>query len=189
MTFLGSLAPLLLTVYAIAMLSLRDHWAWKLLVAWVVALFATEPTAVFLLCVAIIIDFFTGISAARKRGEKITGKKARASITKVIQYAVFLGLVVGVSNRYAAVSWFAETGFFFATILELSSVVKNLSTKGGNIRQLWDAMWRKMTSMLDHAPASVINESPPPKERDEYDEDDYPYDSPPTDEPTDDLLE
>lgn len=137
MVYVLTVAPFALALAVFAANVVRDHWAVKLLAAWLLALFTAEPTAILLLSIAITADFFAGTWASLRRGERFQIKRARATINKTIQYGLFLALLVGISNRYEVVSLLGETGFFFATILEVASVAKHLGEDDSPVKRLW----------------------------------------------------
>ena len=57
-----------------------------LLFTWLIAYFTPALPLMFSIGVLILLDFATGIQAAKKRGELITSKKMRPTVTKGFGY-------------------------------------------------------------------------------------------------------
>lgn len=60
-----------------------------------------EPLIFMLVEVAVFADFITGLLASLRRGDSITSLHARQSVSKIIEYGAFIGLVSFGANAWA----------------------------------------------------------------------------------------
>ena len=106
-----------------------------------------------ILATAIILDFVTGLISAKVRKNPVTSLGGRQTIVKTIEYILFLGLLIMVSNgaeKYIepdSHSWVVEKlafivkdvdviGFFIAIWIEIISIAENMADKDGAIKAI-----------------------------------------------------
>jgi len=119
-------------------------------------IFTTNLELVFLLMVAMIVDFVYGCRNARRRGEYIRSFGFRQLLVKTIEYGAFLLIVTGIANVFGRnqlqgwvgdtlrlaknIDWFA---YFFLIFTELKSIAENISGKEGKFSRLVETLNRK----------------------------------------------
>lgn len=117
-----------------------------------------------ILAVAILVDFFTGIVASKIRKNPVTSLGARQTIVKCIEYILFLGLLIMISNgaeKYVVEdnSWIVDKlafiikdadviGFFIAIWIEVISIVENMTDKSGAIAKIVEKIRRIINKEL-----------------------------------------
>lgn len=143
---------------------LKDEWAAKtavslLLSIWAILqqMFATHVELIALLLIAVIIDFITGRSAAKKKKVQITSYGYRQTPVKIIEYAAMLFIIIGISNVFGnadidgwvggVLSYLQHIDYFaflFLTITELKSTAENISGKDGDLSELVETISKKI---------------------------------------------
>lgn len=108
-------------------------WIVSILVA-IAAYFAPVTAVVAVIFGFVIIDFFTGIWAAKKRKEKIRSHTMRNSVTKLLCYLIVILLAFVLQKEIITFDWFAATNIAAGLIClaELKSVVENMGDITGN---------------------------------------------------------
>lgn len=109
----------------------------------IAAVFA--PIKMILLVTGLLIfsDLFTGILAARKRGEKVSSAGLRRTATKVFVYnaAVMLGFLI---EKYMLEGFIpvSKIAAGLISVVEFTSILENLNTINGNpiFKQLIDKL-------------------------------------------------
>jgi len=113
-----------------------------------VAVFAPIKAVILVTGILIFADLFTGIMAARKKGEKITSAGLRRTVTKLFVYnaAIMLGFLAEVYmlGGFLPVSKIASG--LIATV-ELASLYENLNTIHGS--NLFKSLIDKLGSVND----------------------------------------
>lgn len=99
-------------------------------------IFATDPVLIKALIALVVIDWVTGIMAARSRKQAITSFAMRRTVIKVVEYTVFLLAVAAVSNMDGSLAWITTWSYIFLAIVELKSVGENLFDHTGAIKGL-----------------------------------------------------
>ena len=92
----------------------------------------------------IVIDLFTGIMASHKRGDKITSLKLRQTGIKVVEYTMVLLAVTVISNMADEIKFIQKFAFVFLAMIELKSIVENLSDENGIIKSLFEAIRKSL---------------------------------------------
>lgn len=91
----------------------------------------TQYNSYVALLVLILLDFITGVYAAKKSGEAIRSGKVRHSAIKVMAYfAVISGAHVAENGIPAAIAFIDETVLAFFLITELISLIENVGRMG-----------------------------------------------------------
>lgn len=113
-------------------MNLSDHF-YKyvfLTVAWLLSYFTPLFPLMFSIGILIFIDFITGVQAAKKRGEEITSKKMRPTVTKGLGYMaallaahVFENVIPGLESMKIVAGLIA--------VIEIKSLDENLRTITG----------------------------------------------------------
>lgn len=93
----------------------------------------------------VFIDFVTGVMASRKRKEKITSLKARQTGIKIIEYFMVLFSITLISNMADQINFIQQFAFIFLAMIELKSIVENLSEDNGIIKQLFEAIRKTLS--------------------------------------------
>ncbi len=98
-----------------------------------ISVFAPVKAAVIVAFALIIIDLFTGIWAAKKRGEPITSSGIKRTVGKILLYesAICIGFLV---ETYLTGALFPASKIITALVgmAELKSVMENLQTISGS---------------------------------------------------------
>lgn len=93
-----------------------------------------------LVALLVVIDFATGIIAAKKRGEKITSLGLRQTIIKALEYMCFLVAVTAFANVFTALAgWISATAYFYIAATECASIAEN-TLDNPAIRKAWEAV-------------------------------------------------
>jgi hypothetical protein len=102
-----------------------------LLIAWAMIYFA--PLVPFMLVVTAFIglDYITGISAAKKRGEEITSKRRKDSITKTLAYQATLITAYFVEKHFIPEFPCLKLVAGFIAYVEVTSIDENVKTITG----------------------------------------------------------
>jgi len=109
---------------------------WKTLGAFGYVVFSfffdvNQTNALFALFILIIIDFITGITAAKIAGDRIRSSKVRHSAIKVCAYfAVIAGAHLAEAGLYTHISFIDETVTAFFLLTELISLLENVGKMG-----------------------------------------------------------
>lgn len=114
---------------------------------------------------AIIVDLITGVVSNKIRKNPVTSLGARQTIIKTIEYIVFLGLLVMVSNaaeKYTLEenSWLLQQiativkeadvlGFLIAIWIEIISISENMVDKNGVIKTIIEKIKQIIKKRLD----------------------------------------
>lgn len=127
--------------------SLKDDYVVKLIASGLLSLwatlqniFSTDAELVLLLVITVIIDWISGHIRAKRDKIKITSFGWRQTSVKVIEYALFMAILIGISNVFGEtntkgwvksilahaknIDWF---GYFYLILTELKSTAENLS--------------------------------------------------------------
>lgn len=105
-------------------------WILKALV-WVAVLLLPISASMEAVCALVVADLFTGIWAAKKRGEQITSWGMRKTVSKILAYelAIVLAYVLEVNFLTLLPAVKTIAGFIAAT--EFKSALENLSNITG----------------------------------------------------------
>lgn len=113
-----------------------------------VAIFAPAKALILVTGLLIFADLFTGMLAARKRGEKIKSAALRRTVTKCFVYesAILLGFLVEsvMLQGFIPVSKIAAG---LISIVELKSILENLDVINGS--PVFTALIKKLGSVND----------------------------------------
>lgn len=114
------------------------------ILAFLAIFFAPILGALIAIGVLIGIDTFTGIWAAKRRGEKVNSKQGRNIVPKLILYPTAL-IVAEIAREYLApaIPWTDVTGGVLATI-EVKSIFENISDILG-----YD-LWKRVKASLSN---------------------------------------
>lgn len=124
-------------------------------------LFITDWDLVFILCIVILIDAITGMIAAKRRKNPLNSLGFRQSIIKIIEYAIFIFIMVMISNGFEKYAMSENSAFFlekttafikdvdvfaFFTLIwiEVVSITENLIDKKGSIKRLLNEITKKI---------------------------------------------
>lgn len=119
-------------------------WVWSFI----------EPVTSFLIITGVLVaaDMFTGIKSARKRGDKITSKSARSTVTKLIYYSLAILLTRGMEIVFFEETWIQDhvpiTYLVSGVIasIEFQSNMENIGEiLGVNI---WSQLKKKLSTLL-----------------------------------------
>lgn len=120
-----------------------------------VAIFAPAKALILVTGLLIFADLFTGMLAARKRGEKIKSAALRRTITKCFVYelAILLGFLVEVYmlDGFIPVSKIAAG---LISVVEFKSILENLDVINGS--PVFTSLIKKLGS---------VNDLPKPEEK------------------------
>ena len=139
---------------------LIDNWGAKLFVAlftYIIDLFTnifqTDVELIVLTILFVMGDLLLGIIKSLSNNVKITSRRLRSTILKSIEYTVFLGGMVGLSNVIGssnADGWvgtfvlvFADIhyiAFIFVMLTEIQSMVEN----SRNLDSIWKAIKKRI---------------------------------------------
>jgi hypothetical protein len=112
------------------------------------AIFAPAKALILVTGVLIFADLFTGMLAARKRGEKIQSSALRRTITKCFVYesAILLGFLVEtfMLEGFIPVSKIAAG---LISVVEMKSILENLDIINGN--PIFTSLIKKLGSIND----------------------------------------
>ncbi len=98
----------------------------------ILAIFAPIQASLVALFVLILMDLFTGVWAASKRGEKVTSAGLRRSVSKIVVYEI--AVVMGyVAEHYLLTDFLPLAKLIMGTItmVELKSLFENLDVISG----------------------------------------------------------
>lgn len=76
-----------------------------------------------------IIDWITGVWAARMRGDKFSSRRSRESVAKAFEYILFLASVSAVAHTFPELSWVSYYSFMFIALTELFSIGENMQVR------------------------------------------------------------
>lgn len=112
------------------------------------AVFAPAKALIVVTGVLIFADLFTGILAARKRGEKIKSAALRRTVTKCFVYesAVLLGFLV---EKYMLEGFIpvSKIAAGLISIVEMKSILENLDVINGH--PIFTSLIKKLGSIND----------------------------------------
>lgn len=134
---------LLFSRYALVMEGLQDSWFIKGLLAILMALFATPPQLVVLICFLIFADLLAGLYNAFKTGRKLKALKMRQTVTKGLEYTAILLVFTAISNSFDLMSWMQSTAYAFVALTEAKSIFENLLLKGSRTELIVKKMFQK----------------------------------------------
>lgn len=129
-------------------------------------LIKTDWDLVIVLFVAVILDTITGIIASKRRKNPLNSLGLRQTIVKIIEYTIFIGIMVMLSNGVEKYTTANEIGFLlertadfmkdvdifaFLTIIwiEIVSITENLSDKKGAIKRTIKEITEKIFKKTD----------------------------------------
>lgn len=145
---------------------LADSWILKTLVSLLAALFTADPEPVALVCILVIIDFVSGIYAAKRKKQKIRSKIMRRTGVKVIEYIVLLSLITAVSNTFELVDWAAPMAYLYVSLTELFSIMENMTGSKSRARTIW---MKIVAEIKDRESVDITVIEPKPDETSEED--------------------
>jgi phage-related holin len=90
----------------------------------------------------VVVDTITGISAAKKRAEKISSKGLSRTVEKVALYCVLLLVAQGVKLVFLPVVPITYIAAFAIMLTEFQSIVENVETVTG--AKIWDFIKNKL---------------------------------------------
>ena len=110
------------------------------IIRWIVAkgqpLVELDVGLVFLVVAFVIVDFITAIMASRRRGVKLESKIARRTLTKVIQYTIFVAVLNAFGHGFSGLPFvgagLSATGAFALFIVasaEVWSIIENIGAQ------------------------------------------------------------
>lgn len=104
-----------------------------------------KPEYVVLVCLLVLVDFITGVIAARKQGKPLTSGGLRQTAVKFAEYALLLVAVTAFGNVFDFAGWLSDTAYLYVCSTELISIGENL--KGSPVM---DALYERVKeSLLD----------------------------------------
>lgn len=123
---------------------ISDLWFWKGWIAIVVAMLATPPQLIALVCVLVIMDFVTGIYASLMTGRKIRSLKMRQTVAKSLEYAVMLAILTMISNSFDLLDWIQPTSYAFVALTEAKSIFENILLKGSRAETVVKRIFKRL---------------------------------------------
>lgn len=114
-----------------------------------------------LLAICIIIDLCTGIIADKRRGGKLSSKKLRKTVIKVIEYALFLYVISAAATVYPSLVSVQHYSAMFLTVVEIISIVQNSTSIGlvKIVKSLARIIGRKLDSIVRDAGGGEVDSS------------------------------
>lgn len=122
-------------------------------------------TVIFICCVVIIVavllDLSTGVSAARKNGEKIKSRILRRTITKILDYlrVLLFGVmidVLGLSFTWYSAPYCAILVAVGVVLIEAKSVLENYNKSKSAARQLPDILGQIIEAATDEDAKKIL---------------------------------
>lgn len=122
-------------------------------------------TIIFICCVVIIVavllDLSTGVSAARKNGEKIKSRILRRTITKILDYlrVLLFGVmidVLGLSFTWYSAPYCAILVAVGVVLIEAKSVLENYNKSKSAARQLPNILGQIIEAATDEDAKKII---------------------------------
>lgn len=122
-------------------------------------------TVIFICCVVIIVavllDLSTGVSAARKNGEKIKSRILRRTITKILDYlrVLLFGVmidVLGLSFTWYSAPYCAILVAVGVVLIEAKSVLENYHKSKSAARQLPDILGQIIEAATDEDAKKIL---------------------------------
>lgn len=122
-------------------------------------------TVIFICCVVIIVavllDLSTGVSAARKNGEKIKSRILRRTITKILDYlrVLLFGVmidVLGLSFTWYSAPYCAILVAVGVVLIEAKSVLENYNKSKSAARQLPNILGQIIEAATDEDAKKII---------------------------------
>lgn len=83
-----------------------------------------------LLLILVVVDFVTGIMAAKKTGEVISSHKSLRSATKIVVYSLFIVAAHLSENILPGETYFEHVVVSFLALTEFISVIENIGKQG-----------------------------------------------------------
>jgi phage-related holin len=118
--------------YPLTALLVDDIW-WKATIAVVLAsierLFSLNIELCVLVAALVMIDFCTGILAARKAGVPMQSRHMRQTVVKSLEYWLFLAMITGLAHGFDKIPFFdhiEEMGYFLVCVTEGKSITENV---------------------------------------------------------------
>lgn len=113
-------------------------------------MFFANGEFMLLLLIVIFVDFITGNINARRKKLPILSIGWRQTVSKTVEYVVFILILTGISNTFSSVEgsgWVAAIfeftknielfGYFFIIFTELKSITENLTGDDNTIQKLF----------------------------------------------------
>jgi len=135
--------------YANPLTGLKENFAIKAVLAVLGSLFASDPQLVALVVILVVMDFLTGVYAAKVRKETINSKGFRQTVVKVIEYFFLLAGCTAVANSFDIINWIDEIAYMFTALTELKSIVENITSSESPARRIWMMVRREMNRRGD----------------------------------------
>lgn len=110
------------------------------------SLFVADPQWVLLVTLLVILDFASGVLAARMRSEKIGSWGIRQTGIKAFEYIMLLAACMMVANSFELVDWLDTTAFMYVSLTELKSIVENVTDPDGTGRKVWKLIQNELTN-------------------------------------------
>lgn len=120
-------------------------------------IFQVEVELIILLLLTIIGDWISGIIRAKRQGVFIRSLGFRQTIVKIIEYAIFLFILTGISNVFGGTEikgWIGDSlrllnniewfGYFYITFTEIKSIAENLAGKEGALSKIIQSIHEKV---------------------------------------------
>jgi phage-related holin len=101
-------------------------------------LIQVEHRLVMGLCILMLIDLASGIYKANVNGRATTSTGLRQTSIKFVEYTLVSFSFVILSNMTELLSFVSSMPFVFLSLIEIKSIVENLSDPKGVIRALFD---------------------------------------------------
>lgn len=106
----------------------------------------------------VVVDFLTGIWAAKTLKEKVVSSKMRNSVYKLIAYCATICLTFLIQEEIISFTWFLLTNVAAGLIVltEMKSILENFSKITGN--NIFNIIFEKINSLLKKKNQALENE-------------------------------
>lgn len=108
-----------------------------------------EAKLVMGLCILILIDLFSGIYKAKVNSQATTSIGLRQTSIKFIEYTLVSFAFVILSNMADFLGFVSAIPFIYLSIIEIKSIIENLSDEKGVLRGLFEFVKDRMYKALD----------------------------------------
>ena len=96
------------------------------------------------LVVVVFIDLMSGMMKARRDGKKISSLGLRQTGIKIVEYTMVCLCFVILSNMSDSMNFIRHVPFLFLVMIEIKSIVENLSDEKGTAHALFDYIKKLM---------------------------------------------
>jgi phage-related holin len=112
-------------------------------------LLQVEHRLVMGLCILMFIDLASGIYKAQVNGSATTSTGLRQTSIKFIEYTLVSFAFVILSNMADFLSFLSSIPFIYLSMIEIKSIIENLSDEKGVLRALFDTIQERINRNLD----------------------------------------